>query len=64
MLSGSFEVRDGIKQGCVLSPILLNAVPDEIKESTLETPREIQWGLYKFSEDLDFADYVCLILQV
>ena len=61
-LTESFQVKTGVKQGCVLSPFLFLLGIDWImKETTKVSQRGIRWTLTKVLEDLDFADDVILL---
>ena len=57
-----FEVKSGVRQGCILSPILFLVVIDWVmRQTTSDSPRGIQWTLTSFLEDLDFADDLALL---
>ena len=56
-----FEVHTGVKQGCVLSPLLFNLVIDWLMTQTTDKPRGIRWTLTTSLEDLDFADDITLL---
>jgi hypothetical protein len=61
-LTESFKVQTGVKQRCVLSPVMFFIAIDwMMKESTTEKPRSIQWTLTSFLEDENFADDVSLL---
>ena len=52
-----FPVKSGVRQGCILSPILFLVVIDWVmRKATSDKPRGIQWTLFSQLEDLDFAD--------
>ena len=56
-LSDWFAVNSGVRQGCILSPILFLVVIDWImRNTTSDKQRGIQWTLFTQLEDLDFAD--------
>ena len=61
-LSESFEVKTGIRQGCLLSPFLFLLVIDWIiKTTTAGRNNGIQWTLWTQLDDLDFADDLALL---
>ena len=60
-LSDWFSVETGVRQGCILSPILFLITIDYVMRQTCDRPRGIQWTLFKHLEDLDFADDLALI---
>ncbi|VDP18734.1 unnamed protein product [Schistosoma margrebowiei] len=63
-LTKSFEVKTGIRQGCLLSPFLFLPVIDWImKTSTSEGKHGIQWTSKMQLDDLDFADDLALLSQ-
>ncbi|RXN15856.1 endonuclease-reverse transcriptase [Labeo rohita] len=63
-MSDSFEVRTGVRQGCLLSPFLFLLVIDWImKTTTASRNNGIQWTPWTQLEDLDFADDLALLLH-
>ena len=63
-LSEDFEVKTGVRQGCLLSPFLFLLVIDWImKSSTAGRRNGIQWTLLSQLDDLDFADDLALLSQ-
>src|ERR1700712_2607442 len=61
-LSDEFTVKTGVRQGCVLSPLLFITVLDEVLRETVQRGQQgIWWTLTKKLDDLDFADDVCLL---
>jgi hypothetical protein len=60
-LSDPFEIKNGVRQGCVLSPLLFLLVVDDIMETLeKESPRGIQWGINKQLTDTDIDD-ICIL---
>ena len=61
-LSESFEVKTGVRQGCLLSLFLFFLVIDWIMKTT-PTGRNngIQWTLWTQLDDLDFSDDLALL---
>ena len=61
-LSESFEVKTGVRQGCLLSPFLFLLVIDWImKTTTTGRNNGIQWTLWTQLDDLNFADDLALL---
>ena len=61
-LSECFEVKTGVRQGCLLSPFLFLLVIDWImKTTTTGRNNGIQWTLLTQLDDLDFADDLALL---
>ena len=57
-----FSVRSGVRQGCVLSPMLFLVAIDWIMRKTIDNKRRgIRWTLTSLLEDLDFADDLTLV---
>ena len=57
-----FDVKSGVRQGCILSPILFLILIDWVmQQTTSDRPRGIQWTLMSFLEDLDFAEDLALL---
>ena len=63
-LTDNFEIKTGVRQGCLLSPMIFLIVVDWImRETTKANKTGIQWSLTQCLEDLDFADDLCLLAQ-
>jgi len=60
-LSAPFTVTTGVRQGCLLSPMIFSLVIDWVLNQTMDQPRGLQWNFVKTLEDLDFADDVGLL---
>ena len=58
-----FTVDSGVKQGCVLSPLLFLIVLDWVMRKVNTGGRGIQWTLTERLEDIDFADDLALLAQ-
>ena len=61
-LTEEFLIHTGVKQGCLLSPLLFTLCIDWVmKEITAGNKRGISWTLSDMLEDLDFADDLALL---
>lgn len=62
VLGREFQVASGVKQGCILSPLLFLLVLDWVMTRVNNSPRGIAWQHFTGArlEDLDFADDICL----
>ena len=61
-LSESFEVRSGVRQGCIFSPVLFLIVLEDVLREALKIHQasEIRWTMASFLQHLDNADHICL----
>jgi hypothetical protein len=60
-LGRQIKVKSGVKQGCILSPLLFTIILDWVMKKATKTPRGIQWTMSSRLEDLDFADDICMM---
>ena len=61
-LSEPFNISTGVRQGCLLSPVLFLLVLDWImRKTTANKNYGIQWTLTSQLNDLDFADDIALV---
>lgn len=57
-----FKVKTGVKQGCLLSPLLFLVSLDWVtRESFGNKKTGIQWTLTRQLENIDFVDDLCLL---
>ena len=62
-LGSEINVGAGVKQGCILSPLLFTVVLDWVMKKATKKAHGIQWTMSARLEDLDFADDLCLLAQ-
>jgi hypothetical protein len=60
-LTEPFTVTTGVRQGCILSPLLFVMVIEWVSKTAYKEPKGIQWTLQTRLEDLDFADDICML---
>ena len=59
-----FEIKSGVKQGCVMSGFLFLLVIDWIMRRTVDGERTgIRWRMMDTLEDLDYADDIVLLTE-
>ena len=57
-----FHVKNGVRQGCVISPVFFRVIIDWVmRRATAERPRGLVWGHTARLEDCDFADDIALL---
>ncbi len=54
--SEEFNIRTGVRQGDVASPILFNAVIDSIMRRAVKNKQGVKYGIDGYATDLAFAD--------
>jgi hypothetical protein len=58
----SFPITNGVRQGCIISPLIFILVMDDIiRRVTADKKRGIRWGLMDTLEHLEYADDLCLL---
>ena len=66
-LSAPFFVGSGVRQGCILSPVLFILVIGDIIEASIAKHHSvskysgIRWKMNSFLQHLDYADDICLL---
>ena len=55
------NMRTGVRQGCLLSPLLFLVALDWVTRTAFDRKRGIQWTFTTSLEDLDFADDLALL---
>nr|VZI23092.1 unnamed protein product [Spirometra erinaceieuropaei] len=60
-LSQPFGIRSGVRQGCILSPILFNYAIDWIRSRALREGDGVEFDLGHRLTDLDYADDIALL---
>jgi len=62
--SDFLEVRNDIRQGCILSPTLFLLILDRVMKRVKGLRKSgIQWSMKERLENLDYADDICLLTQ-
>ena len=59
--SSWFEVKSGVRQGCVMSGFIFVLMMDWVMRHTNNRKRGLRWKLTSVLEDLDYVDDVALI---
>ena len=63
-MTGSFSMNTGVRQGCLLSPLLFLVELDWVSQQAFgDNKTGIQFTLFQKLEDLDFADDIVLLSQ-
>lgn len=60
-LTRDIKINSGVRQGCILSPILFLFVIDYIMEKVTDNKSGIPWKFGLNLEDLEFADDICIL---
>jgi hypothetical protein len=61
-LTTPLKTKCGVRQGCLLSPLLFLVVLDKVLRARLDgKARGTRWKLKETLEDLDYADDICLL---
>ena len=61
-IAEAFPVKSGVRQGCILSPILFLVTIDWVmRQATSLRSRGIQWTIFSHLQDLDFADDIAIL---
>jgi hypothetical protein len=61
-ISEFIEVRNGVRQGCILSPTLFLLILDRLMKRVKGLRKRV-WSMKERLEDLDYADDICLLAQ-
>ena len=58
----NFQVKTGVKQGCVMSALLFSIAIDWVmRRTTKDQKRGLRWTVFSTLEDLDYADDIALL---
>jgi len=61
-ITEAFPVKSGVRQGCILSPVLFLVTIDWVmRQATSLRSRGIQWTIFSHLQDLDFADDIPIL---
>ena len=62
LLTDLIKINAGVKQGCIISPIIFSLAIDWIMRTVTDRKRQgLQSSLTSTLEDLDYADYIGLL---
>ncbi|EYC46121.1 hypothetical protein Y032_0407g912 [Ancylostoma ceylanicum] len=59
-MSESFSISTGVRQGCIISPLLFNTVVDAIMRSVMKNRIGVEFGRGQFVTDLMYADDIAI----
>jgi len=63
-ISKFIEFRNGVRQGCILSPTLFLLILDSVMKRVKGlSKRGIHWSMKERLEEFDYADDICLLAQ-
>jgi len=61
-ISDKIKTSSGVRQGCLLSPLLFLLVLDGVFRRALDgKKRGLTWRLIESMEDMEYADDICLV---
>jgi hypothetical protein len=60
-IRGPTLVTSGVKQGCILPPVIFLMIMDILMRKATEGRRDTNWDISEQLENLDFTDDVCLL---
>lgn len=63
-VTDAFRTNAGVRQGCLLSPLLFILALDQVlRLSKRKRKRGVQWQINSRLEDVDYADDICMMAQ-
>ena len=60
-MSNWFDVKTGVRQGCVMSGFLFIMAVDWVRKTVRNRRRGLRWRFTSMLEDLDYADDIALL---